>query len=126
MQEWPAERRNACISFKQLLSAPCFWAGMRKLLGEGTTASHIQIIFVIDTSGSALWWLSGPALCPPGSAAPTCKGDVSDTASVSTQLPAGPGRRGCSRARPGSAGITEVNCLQWSIIVIGVKGEGFA
>lgn len=60
MQEWPAERRNACISFKQLLSARCFWAGMRKLLEEGTTASPIQIIFVTDTSGSALWWLSNP------------------------------------------------------------------
>lgn len=54
MQEWPAERRNACISFKQLLSARCFWAGMRKLLEDGTTASPIQIIFVTDTSGSAL------------------------------------------------------------------------
>lgn len=60
MQEWPAERRNACISFKQLLSAQCFCAGMRKLLEEGMTASPIQIIFVTDTSGSALWWLSGP------------------------------------------------------------------
>lgn len=60
MQEWPAERRNACISFKQLLSARCFWAGMRKLLEEGTTASPIQIIFVTDTSGSALRWLSSP------------------------------------------------------------------
>lgn len=60
MQEWPAERRNACISFKQLLSARCFWAGMRKLLEEGTTASPVQIIFVTDTSGSALWWLSSP------------------------------------------------------------------
>lgn len=60
MQEWPAERRNACISFKQLLSARCFCAGMRKLLEEGTTASPIQIIFVTDTSGSALWWLSSP------------------------------------------------------------------
>lgn len=54
MQEWPAERRNACISFKQLLSARCFWAGMRKLLEDGTTASPIQIIFVTDTLGSAL------------------------------------------------------------------------
>jgi len=60
MQEWPAERRNACISFKQLLSARCFWAGMRKLLEEGTTASPIQIIFVTDASGSALRWLSSP------------------------------------------------------------------
>ena len=60
MQEWPAERRNACISFKQLLSARCFWAGMRKLLEEGTTASPIQIIFVTDTLGSALRWLSSP------------------------------------------------------------------
>lgn len=60
MQEWPAERRNACISFKQLLSARCFWAGMRKLLEEGMAASPIQIIFVTDTSGCALWWLSSP------------------------------------------------------------------
>lgn len=27
------------------------------------------------------------------------------------------------RLSPGSDGITEVNCLQWSIAVIGVKGE---
>lgn len=31
--------------------------------------------------------------------------------------------RASVRLRPGSDGITEVNCLQWSIAVIGVKGE---
>lgn len=57
--------KNGLLREEMLVSALASWfmlgvfcVGMRKLLGHWKTASHVQIIFVSDTSGSALWWLS--------------------------------------------------------------------
>lgn len=66
-------------------------------------------------------------LCQHESAALTCKGDASDKASVDAQIMSGAWVKGAAAGlSPGSGRITEVNCLQWSIAVIGVKGEGCA